>query len=187
LDRELHAEIPGFGNHMVYAALEAASVGFVLGLYDDQIIKGIRSFKALEGRSNLIETSYISLIDDCYNANPDSARSSLDSMCNFKGRKVFIFGDMLELGENTKSMHADIGRYANGRADLLITVGMLSYNAYEAFEGPKQSFVTTDELLLKLDGLIEKGDTVLIKASRDSALFKVRDALKELGGGNSDG
>ena len=108
-------------------------------------------------------------------------------MCNFKGRKVFIFGDMLELGENTKSMHADIGRYANGRADLLITVGMLSYNAYEAFEGPKQSFVTTDELLLKLDGLIEKGDTVLIKASRDSALFKVRDALKELGGGNSDG
>jgi UDP-N-acetylmuramoyl-tripeptide--D-alanyl-D-alanine ligase len=187
LDRELHAEIPGFGNHMVYAALEAASVGFVLGLDDDQIIKGIRSFKALEGRSNLIETSYISLIDDCYNANPDSARSSLDSMCNFKGRKVFIFGDMLELGENTKSMHADIGRYANGRADLLITVGMLSYNAYEAFEGPKQSFVTTDELLLKLDGLIEKGDTVLIKASRDSALFKVRDALKELGGGNSDG
>lgn len=179
--RTVHAEIPGFGDFMIYAALAGAAVGFAMGLNTDEIEQGIASFVNVGRRFAVEDTGYIKLIDDCYNANPDSSRSSIDSMMRIEGRHVCIFGNMLELGENTLDMHRDIGRYARkSGADVFIGVGALGCVMAEEFGGEK--YPDSAELIADLPWLIKKGDVVLVKASRGSRLETVSEALKKLRG-----
>lgn len=112
---------------MVYAALEGAAVGIKFGLSDDEIIRGIAAYKTVGRRANVIDTGYITIIDDCYNANPDSVKCAIDSMAEGGGRKVCILGDMLEMGTERAARHADIGRYAVQKGvELLLCVGEMS-------------------------------------------------------------
>lgn len=180
--RSLHAIIPAYGRHMVYAALEGAAVGFELGLTDDEIVRGIAAYETVGRRANVMNTGFITLIDDCYNANPDSVKCAIDSMGDMPGRKVCILGDMLEMGQQRAERHADIGRYAaeHGTA-LLLCVGEMSKNTCRA-AGNIQSlhFAHNSELIAELPQLIEKGDTVLVKASHSMKLEEVSEALKQL-------
>lgn len=180
--RHLHAEIPAYGKHMVYAAAEAAAVGFALGLSDEQIVKGIAEYETVGRRANIIKTDHITIIDDCYNANPDSVKCAVDSMGDMPGRKVCVLGDMLEMGTQKAERHADIGKYAAEHGvELLLCVGELSKNTCRGAEEIRAlHFESNAELIKELPKLIEKGDTVLVKASHSMKLEEISEALKTL-------
>ena len=179
--REIPVRIPAFGQHMVYAALEGAAVGLVLGLGDEEIAAGIAAYETVGRRAAVTETGKLTLIDDSYNANPDSVKCGVDSLLQLPGRHVCILGDMLELGEREKEMHRDLGAYAARRGvDLLLCSGPLS-KEFAAGAGERgRWFETREELIEQLPQWIRPGDRVLVKASRGSRFEEVAEALKRL-------
>lgn len=182
-ERRFRVSVPAYGQHMVSAALEGAAVGIKMGLSDEEIIRGISHYETVGRRANIIDTGYITLIDDCYNANPDSVKCGIDSMPDGVGRKVCILGDMLEMGENMKELHASVGRHAAEKGcKLLITCGERSENTHLGAKDiiPAVHFETNAELIAKLPELINKGDVVLVKASNYMRFDEISEALKIL-------
>ncbi len=117
--------IPGI--HNIYNACAAACVGEVLGLSREQIRGGIASAKTIAGRAHLIEAGGITIIDDCYNANPASMRAAIDVLALAEGRKIAVLGDMGELGEDERELHRQVGEYAAAKGvDVLLCAGELS-------------------------------------------------------------
>lgn len=175
-DGEYSINVPLPGEHMVYNALAAATVGRILEMDIAQIQAGIEKVQPVGGRSNIIRGDKYTVIDDCYNANPVSMKAAIDLLQSADGRKVAILGDMFELGVNEKEMHADVGRYAAEKEiDVICCVGALSKSMYEgAVEKLKTQnitlpqvvyFTARDEMLCKLDGVLKESDTILVKAS----------------------
>lgn len=180
-ERRIPVEIRAYGRHMIYAALEGAAVGLLMGLSDEEIVKGVASFETVGRRAAVCDTGFITLIDDSYNANPDSVKCGIDSLMKMPGRHVCILGDMLELGEGSGEMHFDVGRYAGERgAELVLTSGPLSYETCRGAGERGRHFATREELIAALPGLIQKGDRVLVKASLGSRFDQISEALKEL-------
>ena len=135
------------------------------------------------GRGNIIAlNNSIKLIDDTYNANPESVKAALDYLSSLESkRKLFVFGDMKELGENEKNFHIDIGKYAVGKADILFTVGNLSKNAQSNSKNFSLSLHFNDifSLIEKLNEFLNEGDIVLIKGSRSMRLDQIINELKK--------
>lgn len=182
--RIIQAEVPAYGNHMVLAALAAAAVGSRLGLTPEEIRRGIGHFENVGKRADIIETGFLTLIDDCYNANPNSVKVALDSLAGLDGRRVAILGDMGELGDNSAALHTETGKYAVTRTDCLIAVGDKAKEIYSGAKKTSESvevwyFPNKEELFSVLYTLVRKGDTVLVKASRS---MKFEDIVSELKG-----
>ena len=97
---------------MIYNALAGVAVGYALGMNNEEIARGIEKLVPIAGRNNLIEAKHYTIIDDCYNANPASMKSSLDVLAYADTRKVAILGDMGELGADELAMHREVGAYA---------------------------------------------------------------------------
>lgn len=182
-DRIIKAEIPAYGQHMVYAALEAAAVGFVMGLSDSEIEAGIAAYETVGRRGVVTDTGFVTLVDDSYNANPDSVRCGIDSLMKLPGRHVCILADMLEMGDESPAMHLELGRYAreNG-VELVVACGELGKMFAEGAGDRGLYFETSKELEEALPQFIEKGDNVLVKASRGMHLETVAEAIKVLRG-----
>ena len=179
--RQIPVQIPAIGKHMIYAALEGAAVGIVLGLSDEEIRDGIASYRPVGSRSALTQTAYLTLIDDCYNANPDSVKSGIESLKELPGRHVCVLGDMLELGEQKHEMHRQIGAYAVEQGiDLLLCTGALGADIAEGAGKIGRWFPDKENLVAALPGLIREGDCVLVKASRGMHFESIAQALKEL-------
>lgn len=182
------ADIPLPGEHMLYNALAAAAVGAVFGLSPEQIQAGIRDAESVGGRSHVIRTGRLTLIDDCYNANPVSMKAALDllSMTNtadtaketdtaVRGktpRKTAILGDMFELGADEAALHREVGVYAAQKdIDVVICVGQLCKNMYDGARSVDNSgieiyyYADKETLLADIETLIHDGDIVLVKAS----------------------
>lgn len=178
------AEVPGYGAHLIYAALAAAAVGLELGLAPREIAEGFRHYKTVGNRARVIDTGRIQIISDCYNANPNSVRAAIDSMASVPGRKVCILGDMLELGGDSEKLHRGVGAYAaDGGLDLVIGCGNLArFIAEGSRDRGAQSMYFEDREALKaaLDDIIRPGDAVLVKASQRMAFDKVVEALQAL-------
>ena len=166
--------IPAYGRHLVYAALAAAAVGMELGLTYGEISAGTAGYTPVGRRARLIRTGGITIVDDCYNSNPDSAELAIDSASDLPGRLVCILGDMLNLGEGSREMHAEVGERARKYGALLLTAGEES----EAMGGVH--FDTRDGLIAALPEYIKPGDTVLVKASHAMEFEKVTEALTSL-------
>jgi UDP-N-acetylmuramoyl-tripeptide--D-alanyl-D-alanine ligase len=130
----------------------------------------------------------VTLIDDCYNANPVSMRAALDDLAETAARAdgartVAVLGDMLELGEDERSFHAEIGEYASAAGvDVLITVGPLARAMANGFNHPDRVHPTNDagEAARLVPDLLAPGDVVLVKASRGVGLELV---CRSLGAG----
>lgn len=178
--RKLHVIIPAYGKHMIYAALEGAAAGFLLEMSDTDIIEGIADFQNVGRRAAMVNTSFLTIIDDCYNANPDSVKCGIDSLCSLPGRKVCILGDMLELGADSPEMHREIGKYAvEKQIDLVLTSGVLAKKIAE--EVPcSVAYATTEALLNDLVNQVLPGDVILVKASRAMNFDAVSEKLKEM-------
>lgn len=168
-ERDVRIPIPG--EHNVYNALAATAVGLSLGLSLDQISSGILKAKTIGGRTNLLNTGSMTVIDDCYNANPVSMKASIDVLATAEGRKIAVLGDMGELGENEKKLHYEVGEYlAKKEINVLFCAGELSEEIAKATQKESKTcevyyFKTRDALLEQLLPFLKKGDTVLVKAS----------------------
>lgn len=182
-ERDVRIPIPG--EHNVYNALAATEVGLSLGLSLDQISSGILKAKTIGGRTNLLNTGSMTVIDDCYNANPVSMKASIDVLATAEGRKIAVLGDMGELGENEKKLHYEVGEYlAKKEIDVLFCAGELSEEIAKAAQKESKTcevyyFKTRDALLEQLLPFLKKGDTVLVKASHFMEYPKIVKALTD--------
>jgi UDP-N-acetylmuramoyl-tripeptide--D-alanyl-D-alanine ligase len=180
------AKIPAYGNHLASAALAAAATGRLLGLTDGEISSGLLSYAPVGGRANVSDTGFITLIDDCYNANPNSVKAALTSLSELPGRRVAILGDMLELGAQSDEMHSELGAFAaRSGIDSLICCGdgaALIYSAFmSANGGTARHYTSKAGLIDALPELIEKGDAVLVKASHGMQFEELLPYLKKYG------
>jgi UDP-N-acetylmuramoyl-tripeptide--D-alanyl-D-alanine ligase len=124
----------------------------------------------------------ITVIDDCYNANPMSMRAALDDLAATagEGRRVAVLGDMLELGPEEARFHAEIGAHAAAAGvDLLVAVGPRSGATADAFDGERVRAADAQAAAQLVPGLVRAGDTVLVKASRGIGLEAVAEALAD--------
>lgn len=180
--REVTIPIPG--EHNIYNALAAACVGHELGMDIEEICRGIQSVETIGGRSNLIQVKGMTLIDDCYNANPVSMKASIDVLSKAPGRKIAVLGDMGELGKEEKELHAQMGTYLSEKnIDHLFCAGELSREmAREAKGNPRctvEHFSSKEDLIPALLQEVKEGDTILVKASHFMEYPKIIEALRK--------
>lgn len=178
---QVHIPIPG--EHNVYNAMAAAAVGRFLDMDLSQIKAGIENVETISGRGHLMEIGNMTVLDDCYNANPVSMRASLDVLSYGLGRTIAVLGDMGELGENEKHLHYGVGAYAaEKQIDALFSAGTLSEELVRGAKeaGMKQVFhyETREEMTTQLLTYLKEGDTVLVKASHFMEYPKVVEAIK---------
>lgn len=170
-DESFTARIPIPGEHNVYNALAAAAVGRQMGLTNAEIQAGLETARTIDGRTNLIETGTMTVIDDCYNANPLSMKASIDVLATALGRTIAVLGDMGDLGQNERALHYEVGRHLAAKGiDILFCAGVLSHELARGVRenNPKceiHEFETRDEMLKELLPFLREGDSVLVKAS----------------------
>ena len=189
-----HVEIGVIGKQFVYAALFAFAVGRELGMDAENIISGLKNFENTAMRQNIYEVGGITIIEDCYNASPESMRAAMDVLKTLakskKGsRMTALLGDMRELGDNSKEFHKSVGRYyAEVGGKVLMTMGTLARDiAFGALEGglsEKNVYITADynncELIGdSLLGILREGDILLVKASRAIGAERIVGYIKE--------
>jgi UDP-N-acetylmuramoyl-tripeptide--D-alanyl-D-alanine ligase len=188
-------DLPLHGLFMVSNALAAAAVGYLMGLTLAEIKAGLEKSDAAPGRMNIFSTpDGIHIIDDTYNANPDSMRAAFATLTSLRAnsRGIAVLGDMLELGEQAKFLHQKIGAlaaasgiariYATGNYAQAITAG-----ACKTRMKPQETFAgTRDEILKDLKDQLKSGDWILIKGSRGMAMEKIITGLKMWAGIESD-
>ena len=174
-------EVPGYGSHLVSAALAAATVGLELGLTGDEIASGIANYRTVGNRARVIEAGEITIVADCYNANPTSVRAAIDSLVRMDGRRVCVLGDMLELGGQTEQMHRDCGAYAaRSGVELIVGCGALGRFIADGARdagGNALAFADRDALIAALPEIVRPGDRVLVKASHSMAFEKIVESL----------
>ncbi|MDD5980204.1 MAG: cyanophycin synthetase, partial [bacterium] len=150
-----------------------------------KIKEGLKEFTLTKGRQTIIEKKYLTIIDDSYNASLDSVKSAIDVLNNFKTRRVAILGDILETGSYNEEIHKNIGAYLPKKIDFLIAVGPSS--KYIIDEAIKQGFNKDnivhfdnyENLLTNITKLLQKNDTVLVKASHGIKLYEVVEYLNK--------
>jgi UDP-N-acetylmuramoyl-tripeptide--D-alanyl-D-alanine ligase len=170
------------GRHNVANALAAAAAALAAGVPLDVVGAGLETFEGSKMRSQVLQApGGFTVINDAYNASPTSTPEALKVLGQCKGRKVFVFGDMLELGPASAEAHRRIGKLsAQAGVDWLITIGKDAALAAEEAEtsGLQVNAVgSVEEALALLQGALEAGDTVLVKASRSMKLEGVVEGL----------
>lgn len=181
--------IPIAGTHNVYNGLSAIAAGLYLGISLEKIKEGLREFKPpLMRMESIVLQNGMTLINDAYNANPESMRAAIETLHNMlcKGRKLLILGDMMELGEHTEKGHYEVGKYAAiNRVDVLVTIGERSKRIKDgAIENGLEEvyhFENNREAKDKLMDILRPFDTVLIKGSRAIKLEEIVYYLRERG------
>lgn len=155
------------GRHNVRNALAAAACAHALGISGKQIAFGLAAARPVRGR--LRERAGIAgsrIIDDSYNANPASARAALDYLAEFDGERVFVLGDMGELGSEAVRLHREVGEYARSRCDRLIAIGALAAETASAFGPGAEVCEDVAAVAASLRNTVNADTTVLVKASR---------------------
>lgn len=168
------------GEHNIRDALSAIAVGRSLGMKDETIAKGLSTFKNTGMRQDIYEYNGVTVIRDCYNANPDSMKASLSLLEGFdgKGKKMCVLGDMLELGENATELHREVGAFAAERTDFVLTAGAFA-EAYKAGAGEKALvFEDKETLARKLSEMLCDGDVLLVKGSYGTKMWQVLEYLQ---------
>jgi UDP-N-acetylmuramoyl-tripeptide--D-alanyl-D-alanine ligase len=178
--------LPALGRHSVHNALAAAAVGLAAGLDLATIAAGLARPFSVPHRSTLIEAGEWLILDDTYNAAPDSMVAALDLLSSLPGRHVAVLGEMLELGPDSDAAHRLVGEHAARTADILMGVGRPAQMYTDAAEAagmdPGHTHTATDRdvALRGLRHILRPGDTVLLKASRGEAFDLLVDELKNI-------
>jgi len=156
------------GKHNIQNILVCYTCLNILGESNLKMLKSLKNISSSISRQKILSwRNKSTLIDDTYNANPESVKRSIDVLSEFSGRKIFIFGDMFELGRFRKKFHIDVGLYAKkSKIDVLITFGELSKYASIGFQKKSHNFSHDEHLKEFIDNFIKKNDIVLIKGSR---------------------
>lgn len=166
--------LPVPGEHNVINALAALAVAQYLGVSPQKAAERLQTYSAPAMRQQIHHVGGITIIDDSYNASPDSMRSSVNILMDLKssGRAVGVFADMLELGDYSRQAHFDAGVYAASRGiDALFVIGEeaqeIRWGALSAeCHLPVFSYLSNDQALAKLVEYLQPGDVVIVKGSR---------------------
>lgn len=184
--REIFVNMKASGIHIVANALAAAKVGEYFGLNDDEIKRGIESFKNPGKRMDIVKTDRYTIINDTYNANPQSVKAGIDVLSKMEGRRVAVLGEMLELGEESGKYHREVGEFA-AKAGIDVVVGIGDENVLKltlgaSFGGGGKVFYykTKEEFYANRKKIFKNGDTVLIKASRGEKFEEIAEMLRKL-------
>jgi UDP-N-acetylmuramoyl-tripeptide--D-alanyl-D-alanine ligase len=172
---ELHAD----GRHNVLNACAAAACALAAGGDLEAVARGLAAFRPVGGRMQRRTTlSGAKLIDDSYNANPDSVRAAIEVLAAEPGEKFLLLGDMAEVGERGVEFHEEIGRYARERGiDHLYAAGALSRACIAAFGEGARHFVTVEALITAAQRELRPQTTMLVKGSRFMRMERVVEAL----------
>ena len=183
--------VPAPGMHIVWAAAFAAAVGHLCGLSEAQVRAGLASYRPANMRQNIRTVGGVTVIEDCYNAAPESMRAALDVLDmtarGSQGRRVAVLGDMKELGADTVHLHRTVGQYAVSKGvELIVTVGELgaeiAKGALDAGMDPASIVITGGadtyaDTADYLKTILREGDHVLFKASRSMSLETIAEAV----------
>ena len=184
-DVSFDVDIPVPGLHMVSNAMAATAIALKIGLNADEIKKGIESFVPTKMRMDIVKTDRYTIVNDVYNANPNSTKAGIDVVAPVEGKSCCILGDMLELGDFGPKLHSEVGQYAiEKNIDTLVCIGEISKSMYEgALSLRKENvyyFPTQEEFWEKMGNILEDGMTILIKASRGMHFEKTTERIKEI-------
>jgi UDP-N-acetylmuramoyl-tripeptide--D-alanyl-D-alanine ligase len=174
-------ELPVPGLHNIRNALAAAAATLAAGVSLGTVAEALSRYQGVKGR--LMRRRGLKgslLIDDTYNANPDSMRAAIDVLASVAGRRIFVMGDMGEAGAAAGQFHDEIGGYAKSRGiETLLALGELSAIAVHSFGGGGRHFERVDELVSVLQTELGANTTVLIKGSRFMRMERVAEAVTE--------
>ena len=177
--------VPAAGEHNVRNALAAVAVAVEVGVPEEKAVAAIRTYAPPAMRQQIKEAHGITLIDDTYNASPDSMRAALKILGGLKatGKKYAVLADMLELGDYAERGHYETGAFAaeNG-TDVLIGVGPLAKHIVEGFKNRENSawFASNAEAIAYLKDRLHPGDAVLCKGSRGMHMDEIIHALSRI-------
>ncbi len=177
--------LPMEGEHNVLDALAAVAVGLEMDVAPKQIQEALRSFENMEGRQKIYKKGGYTIIEDCYNAGPESMKASLSVLGNRSGRRIAVLGDMLELGMCADAEHYKIGRAAAQNTDVMLAYGPLSQRVlYGAITGGMsqnnaRAFTDQDIMVQALLQLAKPEDTLLFKGSRGMRMEQVLERFVE--------
>ncbi len=175
----LHLRVPLIGRHSVHTVLRATAVGLNDGLTWQEIIDGLRSGHTQLRLVAVRSSSGALLLDDTYNASPQSSLAALNMLDEMQGHKIAVLGDMLELGPYEKSGHWKIGLRAAEVADAILTVGERSRHIAEAARSVGFSsqdlveFESSDQAIEYLQDNLHENDVVLVKGSRGMRMDRI--------------
>ena len=163
-------KLPLPGEHNIYNALAAIAVAKILKIKKTSIKKGLESFRPSTNRWDVINRKdKVKIINDTYNANPQSMTAALKVLAWLKGRKIAVLGDMYELGGRSKAAHQRIGKLVRKLGiDHFISIGKLSKDMKADYH-----FANKKSAIKKLKSIIKPGDRILIKASRGMKLEEI--------------
>ena len=163
---EIKLRVPG--KHNVYNALAAAAASTAIGVSKENIASGLKLFGGVDGRLQQKKCQHgATMIDDSYNANPESVRAALSVLASAPGKKILVLGDMGELGDSAVDFHECIGEEARLIGiDSLFTLGKLSAHCVKKFGSGAQHFKNIEDLIVVVESALASNVTLLVKGSR---------------------
>ena len=170
---------PLAGEHNAMNATAAFAAARVLGVSPEIISQCLKNLQPVKGRIKPVAGLQGQMIlDDAYNANPDSVSAAMDVLVTAPGRKILVLGDLAELGNDAEKIHAELGSLAFEKGiDVLLSCGGISRNSSDSFDKQALHFETRETLITWLKDNTGKDDFVLIKGSRSALMDQVVDAL----------
>ena len=180
---ELHYRLAIAGRHNVKNSLAAAACALRAGVTAQNVTRGLELFEPVKGRSRAIslrsQDHVCTLVDDSYNANPDSVRAAIDVLVDLPAPRLLVLGDMGEVGAQGSEFHLEAGRYAQERGiDFLMAMGEMARAA--VYEHPvAYHFQTVEELNAAVINILPQVGSVLVKGSRFMRMERVVQAIQE--------
>jgi UDP-N-acetylmuramoyl-tripeptide--D-alanyl-D-alanine ligase len=180
-DKEIEFSLAVPGLHNLRNAMAAAAAALAMSVPLNTIAVGLAAFGGVRGRLQIKPGCCGAVIvDDTYNANPASMRAAIGVLAHMPGRKIFVMGDMGELGKDAPSLHAEIGAAARDAGiDAMCALGELSLHAVAAFGSGARHFESAEALGAALRGELQSGTTVLVKGSRFMRMERVVNLLTQ--------
>ena len=174
------------GEHFIGDAMAAIAVGLKLAVPSDRIVDSLAAFQNMSGRQEIFKAGAYTIINDCYNAGPESMAAALGVLGNRPGRRIAVLGDMLELGDCAQAEHYKVGRIAAEKADMVFAYGPHAGRVIDGTitggmpESMGRAFESREEMTKALKRMAKPGDVMLFKASHGMHLELVlEDFLKE--------
>lgn len=180
---QVRFELKVEGVHNISNALAAAASAYALGVSNADIAAGLSNFGGVYARlERKAAVNNAVLIDDTYNANPDSMRAAIDVLAKQTGEKILVLGDMGELGADAQAMHFEIGKYAKAAGlNKLYCLGEMSVAMVEGFGAGAEHFATPEAIAQKVIPQLNSKATVLVKGSRFMRMERVVNLLQATG------
>lgn len=173
---EVVISLPLLGEHNVVNAIAAAATAMAAGASLAAVKTGLEKVQPVKGRLQTIISKDLTIIDDSYNANPDSVKAAIDVLANFTGERCLVLGEMGELAALAESGHQQVADYAREKGiEKLIAVGQYAKQQAKTFGDGASAYSEMALLLAELDGMT--ADVLLVKGSRSAKMERVVEAL----------